>query len=73
MSTTKNDISNTLMKGADSLRDTIDAANYKDYVLELERTNLKNIDKEEKKAMVAKIIRTYEEAKKNGNSQCKNY
>lgn len=47
--------------------------NYKDYVLELERTNLKNIDKEEKKAMVAKIIRTYEEAKKNGNSQCKNY
>lgn len=42
--------------------------NYKDYVLELERTNLKNIDKEEKKAMVAKIIRTYEEAKKNGNS-----
>ncbi len=42
--------------------------NYKNYVLELERTNLKNIDKEEKKAMVAKIIRTYEEAKKNGNS-----
>ena len=33
MSTTKKDISNTLMRGADSLRDTIDAANYKDYVL----------------------------------------
>lgn len=33
MSTTKRDIENTLMKGADSLRDTIDAANYKDYVL----------------------------------------
>lgn len=33
MSTTQKDISNTLMKGADSLRDTIDAANYKDYIL----------------------------------------
>ena len=33
MSTTKKDISNALMRGADSLRDTIDAANYKDYVL----------------------------------------
>ena len=35
MSTSKKDITNTLMKGADSLRDTIDAANYKDYVLPL--------------------------------------
>lgn len=33
MSTTKRDIENALMRGADSLRDTIDAANYKDYVL----------------------------------------
>jgi len=33
MSTTKKDIENVLMRGADSLRDTIDAANYKDYVL----------------------------------------
>lgn len=33
MSTTKKDIENALMRGADSLRDTIDAANYKDYVL----------------------------------------
>lgn len=42
--------------------------NFKEYVLEIERENLKNIDKDEKKIMVAKIIRTYEEAKKNGNS-----
>ena len=33
MSTTKKDITSALMRGADSLRDTIDAANYKDYVL----------------------------------------
>lgn len=33
MSTTKTDIENALMRGAGSLRDTIDAANYKDYVL----------------------------------------
>lgn len=42
--------------------------NFKDYVLEIEENNLKNIDKEDKKTMVAKIIRTYEEAKKNGNN-----
>ena len=41
--------------------------NFKDYVLELEKTNLKNIDKDDKKNMVAKIVRTYEEAKKNDN------
>lgn len=35
MSTTKKDIESVLMRGADSLRDTIDAANYKDYVLPL--------------------------------------
>lgn len=35
MSTIKKDIENALMRGADSLRDTIDAANYKDYVLPL--------------------------------------
>ncbi len=35
MSTTKKDIENALMRGEDSLRDTIDAANYKDYVLPL--------------------------------------
>ena len=31
--TTKKDIESALMRGADTLRDTIDAANYKDYVL----------------------------------------
>lgn len=31
--TSKANIENTLMRGADTLRDTIDAANYKDYVL----------------------------------------
>ncbi len=35
MSTTRKEIENALMRGADSLRDTIDAANYKDYVLPL--------------------------------------
>ena len=35
MSTSKKDIENALMRGADSLRDTIDAENYKDYVLPL--------------------------------------
>ena len=35
MGTTKKDIESALMRGADSLRDTIDAANYKDYVLPL--------------------------------------
>ena len=35
MKTSKRDIENALMRGADSLRDTIDAANYKDYVLPL--------------------------------------
>ncbi len=33
--TTKQDINSTLMKGADTFRDTIDAANYKDYVLSM--------------------------------------
>ncbi|WP_066684536.1 type I restriction-modification system subunit M [Christensenella intestinihominis] len=35
MGTTKKDIENALMKCADTLRDTIDAANYKDYILPL--------------------------------------
>src|SRR5690606_13178747 len=35
MGTTKQNIENTLMKCADTLRDTIDAANYKDYILPL--------------------------------------
>ena len=40
---------------------------FKDFVLELESDNLKNIQKDDKKSMVAKIIRNYEEIKKNGN------
>lgn len=35
MSTSRKAIESALMRGADSLRDTIDAANYKDYVLPL--------------------------------------
>ena len=41
---------------------------YKDFILKLERENLQNLVKEDKKSIVAKIIRIYEEAKKNGNS-----
>ena len=41
--------------------------NFKDFVLEIESENLKNIAKEDKKNMVAKIIRIYEEVKKDGN------
>ena len=41
--------------------------NFKDFVLELERDNLKNLNKEDKKSMVSKIIRTYEEGKKSDN------
>ena len=43
------------------------AENFKDFVLELENKNLKNINKDDKKTMVSRIIRTYEEAKKHGN------
>lgn len=43
------------------------AAGFKDFVLELERENLRNIDKEDKKQMVSKIVRNYEEAKKSDN------
>mgnify|MGYP005747495267 FL=1 len=41
---------------------------YKDFILNLERDNLYNLVKEDKKSMVAKIIRVYEEEKKNANS-----
>ena len=46
---------------------TLTVESFKEYVLEIEESNLKNIEKEDKKTMVNKIIRTYEEAKKNGN------
>jgi hypothetical protein len=48
-------------------KETLTEEDFKDYILELESNNLKNIEKEDKKSMVAKIIRMYEEAKKNGN------
>ena len=41
--------------------------NFKDFVIELEKENLRNLTREEKKTMVARIIREYEEAKKNDN------
>lgn len=41
--------------------------NFKNFVLELERENLRNLDKEDKKQMVSKIVRSYEEAKKSDN------
>lgn len=46
---------------------TLTVENFKDFVLEIESDNLKNIEKKDKKNMVAKIIRNYEEAKKDGN------
>lgn len=47
--------------------DKLTAECFKDFVLELERENLRNIDKEDKKQMVSKIVRNYEEAKKSDN------
>ena len=41
--------------------------NFKDYILDLERDNIRELTKEEKKEMASKIIRNYEEAKKNDN------
>ena len=41
--------------------------NFKNFVLDLERENFRNLDKEDKKQMVAKIMKTYEEAKKSDN------
>ena len=42
--------------------------NFKEFVLALERENLKKLEKEDKKQMVSKIMRTFEEAKKNDNN-----
>ena len=47
--------------------DKLTAESFKDFVLELERENLRNIDKEDRKQMVSKIVRNYEEAKKSDN------
>lgn len=43
------------------------ADNFKDFVLTLERENLRKLDREDKKQMVSKIVRNYEEALKNDN------
>lgn len=52
---------------SDKFTKALTVENFKDYILDIESDNLKNIDKEDRKNMVAKIIRTYEEAKKDGN------
>ena len=41
--------------------------NFKNFILSLERENLKKLTREDKKQMVRKIIKCYEEAKKNDN------
>ena len=45
--------------------------NFKDFILDLEKENLKKIEKDDKKLMVSKIMRNYEEAKRNDNWQHK--
>lgn len=40
---------------------------FKDQILEMEKENIANINKADDKHMVAKIIRVYEEAKKDDN------
>ena len=52
---------------SDKFTKPLTVENFKEFVLEIESSNLKNIDKEDKKTMVSKIIRIYEEAKKDGN------
>ena len=41
--------------------------NFKNYILDLERENIRDISKEDKPRMVQRIIKAYEEAKKNDN------
>ena len=45
--------------------------NFKDFILDLEKENLKKIEKDDKKVMFSKIMRNYEEAKRNDNWQHK--
>lgn len=47
--------------------DNLTVENFKDFILELERTNLRNLDREDKKQMAAKILRNYEEVIKDDN------
>lgn len=39
--------------------------NFKNFVLSLERENLRKLDRDDKKQMVSKIVHSYEEAQKN--------
>lgn len=48
--------------------DNLTVETFKEFVLELERDNLKKLEKDDKKQMVSKIMRTFEEAKKNDNN-----
>ena len=41
--------------------------NFKDYILEIEKANLRNIVKDDKNVIVARIVQAYEEARKNDN------
>ena len=51
-----------------SIEGNLTPETYKDFVLKLEKDNLINLVKEDKKSMVTKIIRENEEEKKNANS-----
>ena len=51
-----------------SIEGNLTPETYKDFVLKLERDNLNNLVKEDKKSMVSKIIREYEKEEKNANS-----
>lgn len=48
--------------------DNLTVETFKEFVLELERDNLKKLEKDDKKQMVSKIMRTFEEAKKYDNN-----
>jgi len=48
-------------------RNNLTPENFKEFVLEIEQENLKKLERDDKKSIVAKIIRSYEEGKKNGN------
>lgn len=41
--------------------------NFKDYILEIEKANLRNIVKDDKNVIVTRIVQAYEEARKNDN------
>lgn len=57
-----------MIKLKDVSGENLTVENFKEFVLTLERENLMKLEKEDKKQMVSKIIRTFEEAKKNDNN-----